>query len=295
MAKAVSKKVGKVFKTVADYQSKEIFQGPLNKGWRAKILLNRATSPMAKVNQNEGKAADKENQHYAKPSSYSYAQKNRDGWKSKQIIGEQAGLSPRESIDSYATNHTLNKAQTPVKEFKNEVHIVNASVSPVVYLTLQNRPSEIDVEPISSWSTINSMGRNSPFQVYTGSEDIVTLDISWYAVDENREDVINKCRLLESWTKSDGYIKSPPVLQIIWGQSDLFDNVDFVLTSAAYKLSNFQDGAKKRYGVEVINLKLYPNLATQKLVFKRVSSNNLTSEDIIPMEKLKSTSGIKFE
>ena len=293
MAKAISKAVGEVFKTVADIQSPYIFQSPLNKGWRAKILFNRGISPMAKVDQDEGKQADKENYHLAIPESYSYEQKNRNGWKAMQIQGQSSGLSARESIDQYSTNHTLNKAEKQPKNFKNEIIIVNATESPAVYLTLQNRPNEIEVEPVSSWSSVNSMGRNSPFQIYTGSEDTITLDISWYSIDQNRQDVVNKCRLLESWTKSDGYIKSPPILQILWGNSDLFDGVDFVLTSAAYRLTHFQDGVRNQNG-EVIDLKLYPNQATQKLIFKRVSSDNLRTEDIIPPDKIKSTSGVTY-
>lgn len=48
MASLIGKPVGKVAQEVADLEQGRVFQSPLNKAWRALILLNRTTSPMAK-------------------------------------------------------------------------------------------------------------------------------------------------------------------------------------------------------------------------------------------------------
>lgn len=295
MANAVGKNLGKVFETVAEVQSNEIFTSPLNKGWRAKILLNRATSPMDKVSQNVGKKEDDINKHYAIPKSYSTGQRVHNPWKSKQISGEERGLSKQESIEAFAIDHTTQNKnkRADFRHDRNEVIIVNSSVSPAIYLTLQNRPNELDFDNQSYWTSIKSMGRNNPFQIYTGSEDTLNLEITWYSNEGHREDVINKCRLLESWAKGDGYQSSPPVLQIIWGNSGIFDNVDFILYSAPYKLTHFQDAVRTKAG-DIKNLKLLPNHATQKLSFKRVSRDNLRHQDIITQDKLRNTSGIKL-
>ncbi len=141
-----------------------------------------------------------------------------------------------------------------------------------------------------------SMGRNNPFMMYTGGEDTISFDISWYSNDPmNREDVLTKCRLLESWSKANGYNQAPPVLRISWGTSGIFDNDLFILYSASYKLNNFQDrysGSSidtdefSRSVTRTINLGLLPSIATQSLVFKKVTGKNLTHNDICSPEKL---------
>lgn len=292
MADKFNKLLGKGMQPIAEWSSGSIFTSYANKGWRAKILLNRALSKRDKVKQGVGKTEDLANLHMAKEDHHSLAQMQ-NKWKAAQIVGKELGLSKEESIKALGKNHVMGKTKK-AKTFKNEVIIMNASVSPIMYIVLQNRPQEIEIEPVSYWATVKSMGRNSPFQIYTGSEDTINLDLTWYSKDSHRQDVVNKCRLLESWTKSDGYKSSPPVLNILWGNSDLFEGVDFVLTSASYKFGQFQDSYRDSEG-DVIDLKLYPNYATQKLVFKRVSSNNLMHEDIISMDSIKSTSGIKID
>lgn len=62
------------------------------------------------------------------------------------------------------------------------------------------------------------MGRNVPMYHFTGAEDIIQFNVSWYCNDpENPEEVINKCRLLEAWSKSNGYQAAPPIVKIEWG------------------------------------------------------------------------------
>ena len=66
MASLIGKPLGKVAQEVVDLEQGRIFQSPLNKVWRALILINRATSPMAKAEPNKmGKAYDAKNLHVA--------------------------------------------------------------------------------------------------------------------------------------------------------------------------------------------------------------------------------------
>lgn len=178
----------------------------------------------------------------------------------------------------------------------NKVHLVNVSSRPYSRLTIQGMPSEIECNPETTWAAIRSPGRNSPFYNYTGSEDTITFDITWYANNpNNREDVINKCRLLESWSKADGYKASPPIIEIVWGKSGIFAGHSYILKSAKYKLGNFQNSFKEQGSSLVVDAKLLPNYAIQSLVFNRVSNINLTSEDIVSRSKLSTTPGIKLE
>ena len=76
MASIIGKAVGAVASVVTELEQGRIFTSPLNKLWRAKILLNRATSPMPKDEAKSSyKVNDALNQHYARASSYSVAQK----------------------------------------------------------------------------------------------------------------------------------------------------------------------------------------------------------------------------
>lgn len=310
MASLIGKPVGKVAQEVADLEQGRVFQSPLNKAWRALILLNRTTSPMAKSGvretNTEAKKADAINSHYAREKSFSVAQ-SQDPWSNNKVVARTSGVSAEELVKSKAIDYTM--ANQLVSDIiKNDIVIANLNGTPPVSLVIQNRPNSIRVEPTATWAAVKSMGRNNPFYFYTGGEDTITFDISWYSVDtEHRDDVVNKCRLLESWTRADGYSASPPTLRIQWGNSGLFEDDLFILASAQYELTHFQNAARmrRRYDndpdtgqritstvSQPFNLKLLPNYATQTLTFKRVTKNNRTWEEIIPNEKLIRTPGI---
>ena len=197
----------------------------------------------------------------------------------------------------------LQRDQYPTYNNTNKVVIINSSVSPVVKIELQNRPSEISITPTGNWTDVQSMGRNNPYAIYTGGNDTLSMDISWYwDQKEKPEAVLAKCKLLESWSKANGYIASPPVLWIVWGDSDIFSGQSFVLKTATYKLTGFNSNSLtnvydnesgKKTGVEVTNNQLYPTLATQTLVFQRVTSYNITTEDIAPQSLITGVSGIE--
>ena len=185
---------------------------------------------------------------------------------------------------------TIRQAST----IRNDIIIYNIEASPYQRVIIQNRPNKVEFKGETTWASIKSMGRNTPLYHYTGSEDIVQFNISWYCNDpDHPEEVIDKCRFLEAWTKSDGYKASPPVLRIQWGSSGIFDNQTFILTSATYTLQGFNNGFRKfttghdgSRKVDMVDGKLYPSYATQELIFKRVSATNLTYEDILPKNRI---------
>lgn len=287
----------------------------LNKLWRSKLLINRATSNKEK----DGKAFkdlqkvnDTVNLHTtrtestAQMKSPSMGDGNNPVTLRRQV--QRGGLNTREEVkkEEYK-GRTVGENMTSLNEKKQKAHvsqsgnsiiIVSPFTSPYQALELQCRPDEIQVTPQSTWAAVSSMGRNNPFRMYTGGEDTIQFDICWYCNDpNNRGEVVTKCRLLESWSKANGYMAAPPVLQLLWGQSNIYKDDFFILESASYKLSHFQNMAKRdvepNSGQEAfINLGLYPNQATQTLVFKRVSSVNRTWENIVPIADLKKTQGI---
>lgn len=307
MASLIGKPVGKVAQEVTELEQGRIFQSPLNKVWRALILINRANSPMAKAEPDKlGKVYDDQNAHVAREGSYSLAQTQSE-WYQNIIEAKTAGITPDEVLKANSVDYTLaNKFTSEL--IKNDIVIANLNVSPAISLVIQNRPDRLKVEPAATWAAVRSMGRNNPFYFYTGGEDTITFDISWYSVDaDHRDDVVNKCRLLESWTRANGYSASPPTLRIQWGNSGLFEDDLFILAAAPYELTHFQNASRmmSRYDndpdtgqritntvSQPYNLKLLPNCATQTLTFKRVTKNNRTWEEIIPASKLQYTPGV---
>lgn len=135
-------------------------------------------------------------------------------------------------------------------------------------LPIQMIPTEVRNEPEANWRAISSMGRNNPFYHYTGAEDTITFEVSWYTMTEDRLDVIGACKKLEAWSKSDGGKKGAPDIRIVWGK--MFSDAIFKLVSASYQTklpSRPHD--------------LMPTLAYQNLTFKRISATNRDYADIL--------------
>ena len=134
-------------------------------------------------------------------------------------------------------------------------------------LRIQNVPLELDYNPESTFAAISTIGRNNPFYHYTGSEDTLTFDISWYANEASRTDVIRNCRWLESYTKNDGYVEEPH--RVIFSFGELFTGDLWLITAAPYKLSLYH----KQFD-------MMPTLAYQTLTLKRVVETNRTKAQI---------------
>lgn len=248
----------------------QITVGPATYAWRARILLNRLTSL-------------------------------------KEQAGPIVDLGIRKGSDGTNLNTTVSKAKAKVRAaqikvpkpfvldkptvstIKNQIVIINPNVkvgnNGYQSLVIQGMPTEVNCEFENSWVAVRNTARNNPFYIYTGSEDTISFDISWYSIQPDRKDVIKKCRLLESWSKSNGYNSAPPELWLSWGSAELFKDFTFILVSAPYILGNFQNAYRLNRKSNIVDLGLLPNAATQKLTFKRVTKENLTHEEIqkIPM------------
>lgn len=133
---------------------------------------------------------------------------------------------------------------------------------------LQGLPMELNVNPESSFAVVKPFGRNNPHYHFTGSEDTLSMSISWYAEREDLSDVMEKCKWLESLTKADGYFGRPHLVALIWG--DLYKSHTWIVSSAPYKLTHFNGEQGYR-----------PLFATQELVLKRVTEQNLTLREVL--------------
>lgn len=296
-------------------QVTDITTSELNKLWRAKILIDRATrpaktggkasiTPEAKLHKNNIRADRGVNPKTGITESSIRVDVN----KAAREVEEQQKLQRRETTVSFVEDNTpLEERKIKYNKRNNEsltkkrIQIYNISSDPITYLELQTYPEKVSFQGESTWAVINSMGRNTPMYHFTGAESIIQLNISWYCDDPaNPADVIAKCKLLEAWSKGNGYISAPPILKLNWGDSELFKDELFILTAATYELSNWR-GSVKQYDRKTqelvlpkgyVDTNLLPAMATQELIFRRVSATNLTHGDIISQELLNKTKGI---
>ena len=194
------------------------------------------------------------------------------------------------------TSYYDNNKATGKKDVVTIVDIDHGSGKPeatkrIESLDLQFRPPSINISSESAIATIPTIGRNNPFYNYGGSEDTLSFEISFYAAEENRQDVLYKCRWLESLTKADGYNTSPHRIKLVWGtEGRLFFNQTWILVSAPYTLSHFIDKGynknKETGDLEVQAYGLLPTVARQQLTFKKITTKNNTYEDILDTKNI---------
>lgn len=139
------------------------------------------------------------------------------------------------------------------------------------WLFLQGLPMELRMEGESSFNAIKAMGRNNPLYQFTGSEDTLKFNISWYANEEDKQDVLRNCQWLYSKTKNDGFKKPPPLLNLRFGV--MFRKSKWILVSANYTMRVFD----RESG-------MVPRLASQELEFKRVKEENLLKSDYLTLD-----------
>lgn len=139
-----------------------------------------------------------------------------------------------------------------ITDAKNNRRVVLVNTTnPRDYVSLQTIP-RIQSVPTANWVAVNSMGRNDPWAMYTGGEEKITMDLTWYSEApsfislENylayRWKVVENVLKLVSWSRANGYAQAPPVIKILWSagsetwssQGTLFPNDLFVIESANY-------------------------------------------------------------
>lgn len=83
---------------------------------------------------------------------------------------------------------------------------------------IQFMPKTLSTNRSSVWAEIAVVGRNNPFNQYTGGNNSLTLELDFLATDDQREDVVERCRMIESWAMNDGYENPPQVIRVTWGK-----------------------------------------------------------------------------
>lgn len=317
MANIINKarsELGKGIYSLNEYLTREsvtqLLGSELNKAWRAKILLDRLTRQGPKDKFSDIKTLPNEGTPKILTSSTGtkYIKQGKNPIDNKQVkdtlIADNNKIEVNflrkssENISELGDRSTLRE----YSKVNTGIRLYNFLVSPAEWILLQTVPKELDFKTDSTWAVIQSMGRNVPMYHYTGGESKLNFNISWYCTDKtNPQEVVTKCRLLESWSKANGYFSSPPVIEIQWGDSELFKDQYWIITSATYKLSNWRatariwDKESKSFKLPdgYVEPQMYPATATQELELRRVSSVNLSYEDFVPKAWLEKTQGYK--
>ena len=99
------------------------------------------------------------------------------------------------------------------------------------------------------------MGRNVPMYHFTGAEDIIQFNVSWYCNDpENPEEVINKCRLLETASERISF-RTPVWIRSVWFSitASIVSNILEILSPvfAADEIKSADDLEGKKIGVQL--------------------------------------------
>lgn len=109
--------------------------------------------------------------------------------------------------------------------------------NPESRLYIQFVPAELNIQRNSSTQAVQIVGRNNPLYQYTAGEKLLSFQLDFYADVEDKSDVIEKCKWLESLTYNDGYSKPPERVKLVWG--DLFKDELWIVKTVNYKLSMF--------------------------------------------------------
>lgn len=135
-------------------------------------------------------------------------------------------------------------------------------------LEIQFLPKEIQFGRKVDYGEVVIVGRNNPLYHFSGGSNQFTLELDFLAMTESREDVIERCKWLESLTANDGFTKPPEKVKVTFG--NLFKPHEvWIITAFSYKLSGF----KSAYGY-------LPTQAIANVTFSLDPEANLTHDDI---------------
>ena len=153
--------------------------------------------------------------------------------------------------------------------------LMNSGNKEEAIIRLQFTPEEIRYVNSSNWVKIPVMGRNNPHYHFTGGEDKLQFQISWYAMEHHREDAIKKAQTLRAWSRANGYQNRPPEIKFWLG--DLYKEDSWIIQSADYttKLLMTPD-----YDVYMDTNKVCPVHILQDITLLKITKNNQTTDKL---------------
>lgn len=128
-------------------------------------------------------------------------------------------------------------------------------------------PDELNLARSPNVPNLQVIGKNLPDYQYTGGETTLQLRLDFFAEQENRRDVIVKCKWLESLQYNNGFKSPPSKIKLIFG--DLFRDDLWIVKGTTFKFSLFN----KQYGY-------MPQQAYVDITLALDPDTDLSSDDI---------------
>lgn len=211
--------------------------------------------------------------------------------------------------DAIEKNRGSGTAPSQPSEDKNQwkISIVDYDYNPAFdskeerprSLDLMYMPKEVRETQKTAFASLSPLGRNNPHYQFVGSEDMLEFEVDWHSQETYRKDVIRNVKWLQALNRADGWNTEPRRVKIVWSDNPMMWRDDiWILTQAPARYTQFSNKVKaqqtrkvyngdnpfNRYSdvtVEnIVDTGLLPVQAYQNLIFKKVTSNNLTAQEI---------------
>lgn len=125
-------------------------------------------------------------------------------------------------------------------------------------LEIQFVPTGMIESRRANYGDIEVVGRNNPIPHYTGGSDTLEFELDFVAEDDNREDVVRKCRWLKSMSMNDGFGEPPEKIRLTWGR--MFQDEIWVIRAVqvTYGTFNVEEGFLPVQAYVRLSLQLAP-------------------------------------
>lgn len=142
---------------------------------------------------------------------------------------------------SYQNNPvtTNRQSEAQIKSSTTEGKLYFIALQTLDRLEIQFVP-KINKSRNANYANIQVIGRNTPRYQYLSGESTLNLELDFYAQQEDRRDVIDKCNWLEHLTFNDGYITPPQKIKLVFG--DMYKDEVWVVKRVDVSYENFHKG-----------------------------------------------------
>ena len=155
--------------------------------------------------------------------------------------------------EQFSGNTNTKESTAVIKNKTTEGLLYFIAIDSLERLDIQFVP-DLDIQRNANIATIQIVGRNLPQYQYTGGDTVLNLQLDFHSLEENRTDVINKCRWLEHLTANNGLKKKPSKVKLVFG--DVFRDEQWIVKQVGYKLNNFHKGYGFLPQQAIVNIQL---------------------------------------
>ena len=159
---------------------------------------------------------------------------------------------------SPAVNRT--PSLTRVKMSTTEGRLYFIALETLDRLDIQFVPPEIKINRNPNIASVQVVGRNNPIYHYISGDTNMNLQLDFHAAQEDRTDVLKKCKWLEHLAYNDGYDQEPQRVKLVFG--DVFKDEIWIVKKVSYSLSQFNkpNGFMPQQAIVDVELGLDPTV-----------------------------------